>query len=88
MPRPPWSLLLFTDGAVEGFAGADTDERLGVDGFIDVLRHNGDVRAPDDPGALLDAAIAEVTRLNGGPLSDDVALLLLSIAGPDGGAEA
>ena len=91
MPEPRWSplevglgagaeLLLYTDGIVEGWAGTDHIERLGVETLIEVLdglRAQGLIGA-----ALLDALIDEVQRRNGLPLRDDVALCLVGIPGP------
>lgn len=65
---PTWSMLLYTDGLYEGHDG---EERLGMTG----LRRLLDAGMP--PGGL-QSLIAEVERRNGGPLSDDVATLLLT----------
>jgi serine phosphatase RsbU (regulator of sigma subunit) len=69
-----WSLLLYTDGLVEGRVGAGS-RRLGQDGLVELIRDHqagGLTR-----GRLVDSAIAEVEELNGGALTDDVAVLLL-----------
>ena len=66
---PGWQLLLMTDGLYEGRSG---DSRLGTDDLADLVG----TLEPDRPG-LLDRVIERVTDLNGGPLSDDVALLAL-----------
>ncbi|MBP2477395.1 serine phosphatase RsbU (regulator of sigma subunit) [Crossiella equi] len=68
-----WRLLLFTDGLFEGRTGYGS-QRLGEDGLVDLLRTRPDPDEPDWP----DEVINEVQRLNGGPLTDDVAMLLLS----------
>jgi serine phosphatase RsbU (regulator of sigma subunit) len=79
LPEPPWRLLLYTDGAIEGYDGPG-DDRLGTDGLLRILREHG-ARMPE-PGprtaAELDAVITEITRRNDGPLTDDMALLLLA----------
>jgi serine phosphatase RsbU (regulator of sigma subunit) len=72
---PDWRLLLYTDGLIEGYTG-DDGERLGDDGLLTVL--NDDADAETD----LDALTAEVIRRNAGPLTDDLALLLMMSAGP------
>ena len=88
-PRPPvafdlefetddWSLLMYTDGLVEGRIGAG-DERLDVSGLSDLV---ADQRAravplPDLPGWL----VGRAEETNGGPLADDVAMLLVSRGG-------
>jgi serine phosphatase RsbU (regulator of sigma subunit) len=98
MPAPVWTsvevplgegsrLLLYTDGLIEGRVEPASSERVGLDGLItlidDVTRAlpNGE-RAET---ALLDWLVAEVVRRNGGPLSDDVALCLVSIPSPADG---
>ncbi|WP_405018200.1 SpoIIE family protein phosphatase [Kitasatospora sp. NBC_00070] len=69
-----WSLLLYTDGLVEGRVGAGS-RRLGQDGLVELI---GDHQAGGlTRGRLVDSAIAEVEELNGGALTDDVAVLLL-----------
>ncbi len=72
--QPGWSLLLYTDGLVEGRVGAGS-RRLGQDGLVELI---GDHQAVGlTRGRLVDSAIAEVEELNGGALTDDVAVLLL-----------
>lgn len=76
-----WSVLLFTDGLIEGRIG-NGPERLGSEGLMDLVR---DVLA--GPGAhgeeLLDQVIDRVRELNGGDLDDDLAVLALSFTFPD-----
>jgi serine phosphatase RsbU (regulator of sigma subunit) len=68
-----WSLLMYTDGLIEGRDGGG---RLGIDGLRALLADPAAAgRAPADLLAWL-AASAE--RANGGPLADDVAMLLLT----------
>ncbi len=72
--RPGWRLMLYTDGLIEGRVGAGS-RRLGQDGLADLI---GDHQASGlTRGRLVDSAIAEVEELNGGALTDDVAVLLL-----------
>ncbi|MFJ9946773.1 PP2C family protein-serine/threonine phosphatase [Kitasatospora sp. NPDC091207] len=72
--RPGWRLLLYTDGLIEGRVGAGS-RRLGQDGLADLV---GDHQSAGlTRGRLIDSAIAEVEELNGGALTDDVAVLLL-----------
>jgi serine phosphatase RsbU (regulator of sigma subunit) len=74
-----WSLLMYTDGLVEGRIGAGP-ERLGEDRLVELVRRH----VSEHPGwradgqALLDDLIGEVERLNGEPLTDDLAVVLLS----------
>ncbi|MGY0068219.1 PP2C family protein-serine/threonine phosphatase [Streptomyces sp. QTS137] len=69
-----WSLMLYTDGLIEGRVG-DTGERLGQDGMVGMVdrRLTDGLRGEE----LLQAALDEARDLNGGELTDDVAVLLL-----------
>jgi serine phosphatase RsbU (regulator of sigma subunit) len=70
-----WGLLLFTDGLVEGGRTPDATERFGVDELgqhLERLVRQG-VPRPD----LAPSLLAEAERCNGGPLTDDVAMLLI-----------
>ncbi|MFI2379470.1 PP2C family protein-serine/threonine phosphatase [Streptomyces sp. NPDC018964] len=69
-----WSLMLYTDGLIEGRVG-DTGERLGQDGMVEMIRRqlSEGLRGEE----LLRTAVNEVRDLNGGELTDDVAVLLL-----------
>ncbi|OEV09010.1 phosphatase [Streptomyces nanshensis] len=69
-----WSLLMYTDGLIEGHVG-EGRQRLGQDGMIDIV--TGRMAEGVDGERLLDATIEDVRRLNGGELTDDVAVLLL-----------
>ncbi|MEV7543152.1 SpoIIE family protein phosphatase [Streptomyces sp. NPDC089915] len=72
-----WSLMLYTDGLIEGRIG-EGRERLGQDGMVDMInRHLEDGLTGE---ALLEASVTEARRLNGGELTDDVAVVLLSRA--------
>ncbi|MCX3061553.1 PP2C family protein-serine/threonine phosphatase [Streptomyces beihaiensis] len=71
---PSWSLMLYTDGLIEGRVGQGT-QRLGQEGMVEMIRRQ---RAQGLRGEeLLEAAMNEVRDLNGGDLTDDVAVLLL-----------
>ena len=73
-----WSLLLYTDGLIEGHTG-NGHERLDVAGLCALLDepHAADVPLPALPAWLVGCA----ERANGGPLADDVAMLLISRGG-------
>jgi serine phosphatase RsbU (regulator of sigma subunit) len=74
LPETGWRLLLYTDGLIEGRIGRDTDDRLGIDRLVDLL-----ARAADRPEAAVpEMLVRHVTELNGAPLDDDVAILLLA----------
>lgn len=74
-----WGLLLFTDGLFEGRAAPGASARLGVDELARQLQSlvTGGVARTDIASALVD----EAERRNGGPLNDDVAVLLVGSAG-------
>ncbi|QFU88258.1 PP2C family protein-serine/threonine phosphatase [Amycolatopsis sp. YIM 10] len=76
--EPGWVLLLCTDGIFEGRSGHGI-ELLGQEEmtelFLGLLRDRPDWRAA--PAGVLDELIAEAERRNGGPLDDDVAVVLL-----------
>lgn len=85
-PRPPraldlafetedWSLLMYTDGLIEGRVGAG-DERLEVAGLRDLVDQPRarQVPLPELPAWL----VGRAEELNGGALPDDVAMLLVT----------
>ena len=67
-----WSLLLYTDGLVEGRTG-EGPERLGDPGLTAMVRG----ALGDDPAALVAALVERAEELNGGPLLDDVAAFVV-----------
>jgi serine phosphatase RsbU (regulator of sigma subunit) len=75
-----WSLLLFTDGLIEGRVGAGPD-RLGAEGLLDMCLELG--VGPDAPSAVR-GLVDRAQTLNGGHLSDDVALVLVTHNRVDG----
>jgi len=73
-----WSLLMYTDGLIEGRTGVG-NERLDVAGLCDLL---DEPAARDVPLAALPAwLVGRAEQANGGPLADDVAMLLISRGG-------
>jgi serine phosphatase RsbU (regulator of sigma subunit) len=96
-----WSVLIFTDGLIEGRIGDGTD-RLGSDGLIKLAA----TALLDDPAApaggrepgqipagrrqrderLLDALVERVRDLNGGELNDDLAALAIGYPAGSAGA--
>lgn len=70
-----WSLLLYTDGLIEGHVGRGTD-RLGTEGLIGLL--DGAPSSSADGEELLRGLVDEAQRLDGGELTDDLAAVLLS----------
>ncbi|MFG2948883.1 PP2C family protein-serine/threonine phosphatase [Streptomyces adustus] len=69
-----WSLMLYTDGLIEGRVG-EGRERLGQDGMVEMVRRQ--LASGLYGEQLLRAAVSEVRELNGGELTDDVAVVLL-----------
>ena len=74
-----WSLLLYTDGLIEGRVG-DGAARLGQEGLAGLAGAAQGV-AEDGPDAFVRHIVERAEALNGGPLVDDVALLLVARAG-------
>lgn len=68
-----WALLLYTDGLIEG-RGPIAGEPLWEEGLLEVLGQERDIGLTELPARLVQRAQA----FNGGPLVDDVAILLLS----------
>jgi serine phosphatase RsbU (regulator of sigma subunit) len=77
--RPDTSLLMFTDGLIEGYADDDHSARLGDDGMHELLsaRLAAGARGRD----LVEGLLQDVRDRNGGDLTDDVAILLVSWPG-------
>jgi serine phosphatase RsbU (regulator of sigma subunit) len=74
-----WSLLLYTDGLIEGFATGG-EGRLGAEGLIEMLAESQALGVPERelPSWLMGRA----EEHNGGALADDVAILLLTPGAP------
>jgi serine phosphatase RsbU (regulator of sigma subunit) len=73
-----WSLLMYTDGLIEGRTGVG-NERLDVSGLCDLIAQPA---ARDVPlTALPSWLVGRAEEGNGGPLADDVAMLLISRGG-------
>ena len=73
-----WSLLMYTDGLIEGRIGVG-NERLDVEGLCNLL---DEPAAREVPLAALPAwLVGRAEQGNGGPLADDVAMLLISHGG-------
>jgi serine phosphatase RsbU (regulator of sigma subunit) len=70
-----WKVLMYTDGLIEGRVGAGGTQRLGEEGMAAMVDEQLARGLCGDE--LLEAAVARVQELNGGELTDDVAVLLL-----------
>ena len=71
-----WSLLLYTDGVTDGRIGKGS-ERLGEAGLAEVVAA-AEAGADPEPEDLVRLVVERAEDLNGGPLSDDVALVLIA----------
>jgi serine phosphatase RsbU (regulator of sigma subunit) len=74
-----WGLLLFTDGLVEGSAGPGAVDRLGVPALVEMLQSL--VAAGIPRSHLAPALLKEAELRHGGPLPDDVAVILVGTRG-------
>jgi serine phosphatase RsbU (regulator of sigma subunit) len=78
-PLPPgWELMLYSDGLIEGYSGGYTEsdrrDRLWNTGLLSLL---GELRG-SALAELPQQLVGRAEELNGGPLVDDVAILLLT----------
>lgn len=73
LPEGPWGILVYTDGLIEA---RDGDDWVGTDGVCRMI--DAYVRGGGPPAGLPEALVAEAEQRNGGPLADDVAMLLLT----------
>jgi serine phosphatase RsbU (regulator of sigma subunit) len=72
---PEWSILLFTDGLIEGRTG-DGPKRVGDDGLVRLFEQARG--ATGSAGELLRHVVDAAETMNGGPLLDDVAAVLIT----------
>ncbi|WP_331448030.1 fused response regulator/phosphatase [Streptomyces xanthochromogenes] len=70
-----WGLLMYTDGLIEGRTGEGSGQRLGQDGMVEMI--NSQLASGLRGESLLEAAVTRARELNGGELTDDVAVVLL-----------
>lgn len=76
LPERDWAVLAYTDGLIEGRVPEEPDGRLGIDGLTDLVRAYRRRGGPLD--GLPDWLVGQAEERNGGPLADDVAMLLLT----------
>lgn len=78
--RAPFVVFLYTDGVVEGRSAPGSADRFGEEGLLHWLHEHtagGRFLKGDD----LPALVADLRQANGGPLSDDVTILVLEDGG-------
>ena len=68
-------VLLVTDGLFEGFTEPGSRRRVGYDSFVELVREQ--LLAAADDSEFLTVLADRLERMNGGPLSDDAAALLI-----------
>jgi hypothetical protein len=73
LPAGSWGILTYTDGLIEA---RDDGDWLGTDGLCRLIEQY--LGAGGLPTGLPEWLVAEAERRNGGPLADDVAMLLLT----------
>ncbi len=74
---PNWSLMLYTDGLIEGRGGSGR-EIVGCDGLVELIAESGwEADLPGYPESLPDTLVKQVERLNGQALADDIAVLVV-----------
>jgi serine phosphatase RsbU (regulator of sigma subunit) len=71
-----WALLMYTDGLIEGWSTVEGGDRLGVEGLCQVVADA--VGSGSRPAELPGFLVGAVEERNGGPLADDVAVVLIS----------
>jgi serine phosphatase RsbU (regulator of sigma subunit) len=84
LPRD-WAILCYTDGLIEGRTG-DGPRRLGEAGLHALIKQRMEARPHWQmaPRELLNEIVGASEDLNHGPLSDDVAMLLIGPGAPRG----
>jgi hypothetical protein len=74
LPEPPWSLLVYTDGLVEGRTSRDGPRPFGHERLIALLAAHEPPLGDSD----LDAILGAIRDAHGGPMPDDVVMLAIS----------
>jgi serine phosphatase RsbU (regulator of sigma subunit) len=72
------TVLAYTDGLFEGRSTPGSDERLGIEAVAALV--TGLRQAGHEHELLLERLMVEVTRRNGGPIDDDIAVVQVELA--------
>lgn len=75
LPAAPWSIVFYTDGLVEGRAAPDGPRPFGTARLQKLLAAPGPPLGEGD----VDAVLAAVAAANGGPMSDDIVIVAVSL---------
>ena len=70
-----WLLVLYTDGLIEGAACPGSRDRLGIAGVSDLIATL--LQEGVEPGSLGEALVAMAEQRHGGPLTDDIAVVVV-----------
>jgi serine phosphatase RsbU (regulator of sigma subunit) len=73
LPDEIWTLLLYTDGLVEGRSAPNGPRPFGLGRLSELLAGQAPLTAP-----AIDDVLEHVHAANGGPLADDVVILAVS----------
>jgi serine phosphatase RsbU (regulator of sigma subunit) len=76
LPAPPWSLVFYTDGLVEGRTSPAGPRPFGTDRLRSLLAAPGPPLGEGD----VDAILHTVAAANGAPMSDDIVVVAVSPA--------
>lgn len=79
LPPSPWTIVLYTDGLVEGRSSPGGPRPFGTERLLHLLSTHGPPLTESD----VDAILGTVRDVNGGPLADDMVVLAASPK-PDG----
>jgi Stage II sporulation protein E (SpoIIE) len=78
LPHEPWSLLLYTDGLIDGRARPNGERPFGEHRLVRQLA----AFHPPLTAPTIDTLIAAIQRANGEPMQDDVVVITLSPSSP------
>ncbi|HEY0389838.1 MAG TPA: PP2C family protein-serine/threonine phosphatase [Gaiellales bacterium] len=81
LPAGAWTLMLFTDGLIEGRSSPDGPRPFGVDRLLRLIAE----APPPLVEPQVDAVLARVREANGGPMADDIVVLAVSPASSEAG---